>query len=69
MLGMYVDASYKGYSFYGKSNVFSYMRNLGCSGSEHRLIDCSYTPVAHTYCGQGQHAGVQCVGMFVLLLH
>ena len=66
MLCVYVDASYRGYSFYGESNVFSYMRNLGCSGSENRLIDCSYISAAHTFCGQGQHAGVQCLGMFVL---
>ena len=52
-------------SFYGTSNSFSYMSGLGCSGSESRLIDCSYNPIAHTGCGQGQHVGVQCVGMFV----
>ena len=67
MLYTHTGPSYNMYynSFYGTSSAFSYMTSLGCSGSENRLIDCYYYPIAHTNCGQGQHAGVQCVGMFV----
>ena len=64
----YLDSTAVFGSFYGTSSVFTYIRNLGCSGHENRLIDCSYHPIAHTNCGQGQHAGVRCVGMFNKLL-
>lgn len=49
-------------SYFGTSSAIFYMTSLRCLGSESRLIDCSYSPVAHTSCGAGEHAGVQCVG-------
>ena len=68
LLCVHVDSTYSTSSFYGASSAFSYMTSLRCSGSENRLIDCSYNPIAHTGCGQGQQVGVQCVGTFVIAL-
>ena len=38
------------------------MTNVGCSGTEKRLIDCPHSKLAVTACGDGQYAGVRCLG-------
>ena len=43
------------------------MTYLRCSGSEKRLTDCDYNSNALTSCGSGNHAGVTCVGMWLLI--
>lgn len=55
-------SSYHYTSFYGTSSAFTYITYLGCSGSENKLIDCSYSNIAPINCGLGEHAGVRCVG-------
>ena len=38
------------------------MTNLGCSGSERQLVDCRHSLLAVASCGDGQYAGVRCLG-------
>lgn len=49
-------------SFFGKHDGIFYITNLRCSGSESRLTDCSHSMLALTSCGDGQYAGVKCLG-------
>ena len=69
ILNVYTGSSVVYSSYYGASNGIAYMTSLGYWGSETRLVDCRYTSVAHTSCGYGGQAGVQCVGMFVELTY
>ena len=39
-----------------------YLDNVGCTGSETRLIDCSRSSVSCTY-GHAEDAGVRCQGL------
>ena len=38
------------------------MTSVGCLGSEGRLTDCSHSKLALASCGDGQYAGVKCLG-------
>lgn len=62
------DSSLRGSSYFGASNAIFYMTSLRCSGSEKRLTDCGYSSNALTSCGSGRHAGVACVGMWLVLI-
>ena len=49
-------------SFYGKSSGLLYMTNVRCTGTETKLKDCPYYPIALFACGDTQHTGVKCTG-------
>ena len=57
------DAVYFQRSYFGGSPAIAILTSLRCSGSENRLVDCGYTPTAHTECGENGHAGVRCIGI------
>jgi 3-mercaptopyruvate sulfurtransferase SseA len=61
------DSRVRSGSYFGASNAIFYVTSLRCSGSEKRLTDCDYNSNVLTYCGSGRHAGVACVGMWLLL--
>lgn len=61
----HTDAAAVTNSYYGSSR-FAYWTYVRCSGSEDRLIDCNYHPIAFS-CGQGDYAGVTCIGMYVFI--
>ena len=50
------------HSFYGKSSGLLYMTSVYCTGTETKLKDCAYYPIALSSCGDIQHAGVKCSG-------
>ena len=55
-----VGASYTSYRHYGISSVIKYIRNVRCSGSENRLVDCPYSVIVNSNC---EDAAVQCDGI------
>ena len=63
-----VDAIAYSYTRFGQGSGAFQMRNVGCSGSESRLIDCSYNN-ASTYCDY-YVAGVSCqIGKLVSMYY
>lgn len=54
-------------SYYGGTSGIFYLTSVRCSGSESRLVDCSYTALALASCGDGDYAGVQCLGKLKVL--
>jgi hypothetical protein len=61
-MSLFSDAAAVRSSFYGRASGFLYMTNVGCTGTEKRLIDCSHSGNAINSCGDGSHAGVKCLG-------
>ncbi len=49
-------------SFYGKHSSIFHMSSVGCSGTERQLMDCSHSKLPFSTCGDGQFAGVRCLG-------
>lgn len=51
-------------SFYGRASGLLYITSVHCSGTERKLTDCPLVlgVPALTACGDGQHAGVRCIG-------
>ena len=41
-----------------------YLANVGCSGSEGNLTDCSHNFTVSCYSGHSEDAGVRCQGRF-----
>ena len=64
ILALSADAMAVTSSYYGASR-FLYSAYVGCSGSEERVVDCSLNPTAFTSCGDGEYAGVRCMGMCI----
>ena len=62
VLNLFAGATAIHNSFFGKHATTLHMTNFGCSGSERRLMDCSHSTYAVTSCGDGQYAGVRCLG-------
>lgn len=44
-------------SYFGHGSGCVHMNNVGCTGTESRLVECSYN---RYFCYPWQHAGVQC---------
>ncbi len=49
-------------SFYGKSQGPLYLTSVRCNGRENKITDCSSSRITTGVCGDGQYAGVKCVG-------
>ena len=49
-------------SFFGRASGLVYMTRVGCSGTESRLTECFYSALALAACGDGDYAGVRCIG-------
>lgn len=62
MLSNLVGATAIYNSFFGKPDGIFYITNVRCSGSESRLVDCSHSALALSACGDGEYAGVKCLG-------
>lgn len=45
-----------------KTNGPVYLTSVHCSGMENKITDCQSSQVAADACGDGQHAGVKCIG-------
>ena len=49
-----------GYAVFGRGTGGIYLDNLGCRGSESRLIDCVHNGVGVHNCDHGDDAGLRC---------
>ena len=47
---------------FGQGSGEILLDNVGCTGSESRLIDCPANPVGNDNCGHSEDAGVRCLG-------
>ena len=59
-----VGGSNPSYRHYGVSSVIKYIRNVQCSGSENRLVDCPHSFALNSN-WQCDETAVQCDGMFI----
>ena len=60
------------YSFarFGGGTGGIFLDNLGCSGTESRLLDCTHPAIGYHNCNHNADAGVRCQGrMYISLLH
>ncbi|KAI8517427.1 scavenger receptor [Branchiostoma belcheri] len=59
-LGYQTALEYRGSAAFGQGSGQIYMDDLGCSGSESSLFDCSYSGWGVHNCGHGEDVGVVC---------
>jgi len=48
---------------FGAGTGAIYLDDVGCTGSETRLIDCSRSSTVYCYYGHSEDAGVRCQGL------
>ena len=54
------DAIARSDAYYGQGSGSIFLTDVGCTGSESRLIDCSYSSYTDG-CSHSDDAGVQCL--------
>ena len=57
------------YSYFGRGNGSIYLSNLGCRGSESRLINCYHYGIGIHYCRHYNDAGLRCKCKATILSH
>ena len=53
-------------SYFGAGTIGIFLDDVGCSGSELNLIDCTHSPFGAHNCDHSKDAGVACLGMRIL---
>ena len=56
----YTGATAFSNAFYGRSSGFIYLDNVGCTGTESRLVDCSHDGIGVHNCRHSEDTGIQC---------
>ena len=49
-------------AFYGRGSGSIYLDNVGCTGTESRLVDCSHRGIGVHDCSHYEDAGLSCQG-------
>ena len=57
---MFAGATAYSLAHFGRGSGGVYLDNLGCRGSEFRLIDCSHNPIGVHNCDHSADAGIRC---------
>ena len=57
---LFADPRTRAYGYYGRATNGIYLDNLGCRGSESRLIDCSHSPIGVHNCYHGEDVRIRC---------
>ena len=47
-------------AFYGRGSGPIYLDNVGCTGTESRLVDCLHRGIGVHNCGHSEDAGISC---------
>ena len=63
ILSMPTDAVAFSNAHFGAGTGTIYLDNVGCTGSETRLINCSRSSSVYCYRGHSEDAGVRCQGL------
>ena len=53
-------------AFFGQGTGRILLDNLGCVGTETRLVDCSHNGIGIENCVHAEDAGLRCVGMCII---
>jgi len=53
-------------AYYGRGSGLIMVTNVGCTGEEQSLLNCTHTGYGVTSCGHYEDAGVSCPGIFTL---
>ena len=56
------DATALGGSYFGDGDGPYHLSNVGCSGEERTLLECSHAAIGYHTCTPGRDAGVRCDG-------
>lgn len=56
----FADPTTRTYGYYGRVTSGIYLDNLGCLGSESRLIDCYHSPIGVHNCYHGEDVRMRC---------
>ena len=54
--------THKWSAYYGQGSGPIWLDDLGCVGTEKKLLDCSALPIGDHNCGHGEDVGVVCSG-------
>ena len=54
-------------SHFGRGSGGIFLDNVGCTGTESRLIDCSHSGIGVHNCDHSDDAGVKCTGAHVFM--
>ena len=54
-------------AFYGRGSGLIMVTNVGCTGEEQSLLNCTHTGYGVTSCGHYEDAGVRCPGKWCCL--
>ena len=58
-----IESTARGSAYFGRGEGPIYLDNVGCTGTETRLSQCSYNGVGIHNCGHHQDSGVICLGL------
>ena len=56
-----VGATARSSAFFGQGVGSIFLDNVGCSGTESRLIDCAHSGIGSHDCSHSEDAGVTCL--------
>ena len=49
-------------AYYGQGSGYIMLTNVGCTGEEQSLLNCTHSGYGVTYCSHREDAGVRCLG-------
>ena len=67
MLIIIIGASAFSNAFFGQGTGRILLDNLGCVGTETRLVDCPHNGIGIENCVHAEDAGLRCTGKYTVL--
>jgi hypothetical protein len=67
MLIIIIGATAFNRAFFGQGTGRILLDNLGCAGTETRLVDCPHNGIGIENCVHSEDAGLRCTGKYTVL--